>query len=81
MWHWAFQLTVVQNGNMAICGPYLYTGTRLPRISLSFGTDRGAGGVGLNLTAASVVVIFDPDWNPFSDLQAQARRAMGRERW
>ena len=31
----------------------------------------GAGGVGLNLTSASVVVIFDPDWNPFSDLQAQ----------
>jgi len=29
--------------------------------------------VGLNLTAASVVVIFDPDWNPFSDLQAQDR--------
>lgn len=34
---------------------------------------RGAGGVGLNLTSASVVVIFDPDWNPFSDLQAQDR--------
>jgi len=32
-----------------------------------------AGGIGLNLTAASVVVIFDPDWNPFSDLQAQDR--------
>eukprot|EP00927_Polykrikos_kofoidii_P047419 TRINITY_DN41550_c0_g1_i1.p1 TRINITY_DN41550_c0_g1~~TRINITY_DN41550_c0_g1_i1.p1 ORF type:complete len:1078 (+),score=163.53 TRINITY_DN41550_c0_g1_i1:101-3334(+) len=32
-----------------------------------------AGGVGLNLTSASVVVIFDPDWNPFSDLQAQDR--------
>ena len=32
-----------------------------------------AGGVGLNLTLASVVVIFDPDWNPFSDLQAQDR--------
>eukprot|EP00747_Dinoflagellata_sp_TGD_P081130 gnl/TRDRNA2_/TRDRNA2_161177_c0_seq1.p1 gnl/TRDRNA2_/TRDRNA2_161177_c0~~gnl/TRDRNA2_/TRDRNA2_161177_c0_seq1.p1 ORF type:complete len:1039 (+),score=163.59 gnl/TRDRNA2_/TRDRNA2_161177_c0_seq1:40-3156(+) len=32
-----------------------------------------AGGVGLNLTAASVVVIFDPDWNPCADLQAQDR--------
>jgi len=32
-----------------------------------------AGGVGLNLTSACVVVIFDPDWNPFSDLQAQDR--------
>jgi len=32
-----------------------------------------AGGVGLNLTAASVVVIFDPDWNPCADMQAQDR--------
>ena len=32
--------------------------------------------MGLNLTAASVVVIFDPDWNPFSDLQAQVRRSV-----
>ena len=32
-----------------------------------------AGGVGLNLTAASVVVIYDSDWNPQNDLQAQAR--------
>ena len=37
----------------------------------------GAGGVGLNLTSASVVVIFDPDWNPFSDLQAQVPLYMG----
>lgn len=32
-----------------------------------------AGGVGINLTAADVVVIFDSDWNPQNDLQAQAR--------
>lgn len=32
-----------------------------------------AGGLGLNLTAADTVVIFDSDWNPQNDLQAQAR--------
>ncbi|GMK54007.1 hypothetical protein CspeluHIS016_0105930 [Cutaneotrichosporon spelunceum] len=32
-----------------------------------------AGGVGLNLTAANKVVIFDPNWNPANDLQAMDR--------
>eukprot|EP00879_Flechtneria_rotunda_P017956 GHRR01018820.1.p1 GENE.GHRR01018820.1~~GHRR01018820.1.p1 ORF type:complete len:1037 (+),score=418.95 GHRR01018820.1:777-3887(+) len=32
-----------------------------------------AGGVGLNLTAANKVVVFDPSWNPSNDLQAQDR--------
>ena len=32
-----------------------------------------AGGVGINLTAADTVIIFDCDWNPQNDLQAQAR--------
>ncbi|KAM0672275.1 hypothetical protein OCOL_000491 [Ordospora colligata] len=32
-----------------------------------------AGGVGINLTAADTVIIFDSDWNPQADLQAQAR--------
>ncbi|KAI6524262.1 hypothetical protein MCOR10_004952 [Pyricularia oryzae] len=32
-----------------------------------------AGGVGLNITSANKVVIFDPHWNPSWDLQAQDR--------
>lgn len=32
-----------------------------------------AGGLGLNLATAANVVIFDPNWNPSYDLQAQDR--------
>lgn len=32
-----------------------------------------AGGVGINLTSADTCIIYDSDWNPQSDLQAQAR--------
>lgn len=31
------------------------------------------GGIGLNLTGANCVLIYDPDWNPSTDMQAQER--------
>ncbi|KAJ1943866.1 putative ATPase, partial [Kickxella alabastrina] len=43
-----------------------------PSIPLFFLTTR-SGGLGINLTAADTVVIFDSDWNPQQDLQAQDR--------
>lgn len=32
-----------------------------------------AGGLGINLTSADVVVLYDSDWNPQADLQAMDR--------
>ena len=31
-----------------------------------------AGGVGINLTVATEIVIYDSDWNPQNDIQATA---------
>jgi SNF2 family DNA or RNA helicase len=33
-----------------------------------------AGGLGLNLTVADIVIIFDSDWNPQNDMQGESRR-------
>lgn len=39
------------------------------------------GGVGLNLQAADTVIMYDTDWNPQIDLQAQARvHRLGQQR-
>lgn len=48
------------------------TFNRDPSIFIILLTSR-TGGVGISLTAANRVVLFDPDWNPMTDLQSRER--------
>ena len=42
---------------------------------------RARGGLGLNLATADTIILYDPDFNPFVDQQAQARaHRMGQRR-
>ncbi|XP_044716071.1 type III restriction enzyme, res subunit domain-containing protein [Hirsutella rhossiliensis] len=43
-----------------------------PQIHVFLMTTR-TGGLGTNLTGADRIIIFDPDWNPSTDLQARER--------
>ncbi len=45
-----------------------------PEQYLVFLLSTRAGGLGINLATADTVIIYDSDWNPHNDLQAQARR-------
>eukprot|EP00977_Amphora_coffeiformis_P007695 scaffold1690_cov182-Amphora_coffeaeformis.AAC.52 len=42
-------------------------------VSFCFLLSAKAGGCGLNLVGANKLVMFDPDWNPATDLQAMGR--------
>jgi hypothetical protein len=44
---------------------YAYTS-----LSLSLSLSLPAGGLGINLATADIVVLYDSDWNPQVDLQA-----------
>jgi DNA excision repair protein ERCC-6 len=49
-----------------------FNATQSERLQVFLLTTR-VGGLGINLTAANKVIIFDPDWNPMVDVQATER--------
>jgi DNA excision repair protein ERCC-6 len=45
---------------------------RNPKVIVFLLTTR-VGGLGVSLTAANRILLFDPDWNPSTDIQARER--------
>ena len=40
-----------------------------------------AGGLGINLTSADTVIIYDSDWNPHQDMQVPSGFLFGQYEW
>ncbi|XP_075224840.1 lymphocyte-specific helicase-like [Lycorma delicatula] len=51
---------------------YIYAFNTNPKVFVFLLTTR-AGGLGINLTGADTVILYNSDWNPQADLQAQDR--------
>jgi len=50
----------------------VFTFTQDDNIYLFLLTTR-VGGLGINLVGANRIIIYDPDWNPSTDMQARER--------
>ena len=68
-----FPLTYIDGETPAVERPALCQQfSRQPQWAVALVSTR-AGGQGLNIIGATAVIVFDPNWNPAHDLQAQDR--------